>query len=108
MRMTGDITIETEQGGIVDSAAVRISEFIGALYRFMPEDTLRKTHCLQFIDEFGDTTFNMLQKKVLVNELELLVSKAVSTEANAYFEPIIGFISKYNDEVHIYVKFHGD
>ncbi len=103
-----DITVESGQGEFIDSPNVSIRDFIEAIYKWMPEESLKQTHCLQFIDEHGDTTFNRLQKEVLVNESEALVVKSNSSKAREYFGPIIDFFSKHKNEVHTYLKFYGD
>ena len=108
MGQRGDITIETERGEIIDSIDVRISEFTEMIYRHISEQVLREIHCLQFIDPYGDTTFNMLQKGPLVSELSALNDCLDGPQAREYLGSIIEFISKYKERVHIYVKFHGD
>jgi len=104
----GDITIETESGEIIDSIGVSIRKFTEVIFNSASEDDLTKTHCLQFIDQYGDTTFNMPQKEILVSELISFREKSNSVDVREYLTPIIDFLSKYKDAVHIYVKFHGD
>lgn len=108
MEQKGDITIETERGEVIDSIGIRISEFTGAIYRNYGKGELTQTRCLQFIDPYGDTTFNMLQKRILVNELKSLSSSLGDPMTRDYLGRVIDFLSKYQDDVHIYVKFHGD
>ena len=108
MAQKGDITIETERGEIIDSIDVSIGEFTEVIFNNASEEDLNKTHCLQFIDPYGNTTFNMPQKQTLVSELISFREKLDFTEVREYLTPIINFLSKYKDAVHIYVKFHGD
>jgi hypothetical protein len=103
-----DITVETEKGEFVDSPRVYFRDFMSAINRWMPEDDLTKTRCLQYIDPWGDTTFNALQKGVLLKELESIVSNSESAKAREFFQPIIECLFKYKDEVGTYVKFYGD
>jgi hypothetical protein len=104
-----DITAETGvEGEFIDSPNISIRAFMVAIHRWMPEESLKQTHCLQYIDDYGDTTFNRLQKRVLLSELEALVLKGESPEAREFFQPIIDFIAKYKDKTHTYIKFYGD
>ncbi|MEP7214565.1 MAG: hypothetical protein ABI791_15930 [Acidobacteriota bacterium] len=106
--MSQDISVETEQGEFVDSPNVSIRDFQRAVYKWMPEEKLKQTHCLQFIDDYGDTTFNSLQQPILLEELKDMVTSSNEPEAREFFGPIIEFLSKYQDEIRFYVKFYGD
>ena len=108
MELRGDITIESEKGFVIDSIPLQISEFTELIYELAPEGDLFRTYCLQFIDPYGDTTFNMLQKRVLVKELQDLIAKSQNPAQTKYLTNISEFIRAYEDSVHVYVKFHGD
>ena len=99
------MVIQDENGVTIDSYPDH--KLLGVIFDNLSETDLTKTHCLQFIDPYGDTTFNMLQKPVLVQELRFLKSKCDDT-TQAYLEPIIMFLNKHEDEIHTYVKFYGD
>lgn len=102
-----DITAEAEDGEFIDSPNIDFRDFIDAVHRWAPKDMLKSTHCLQYIDDYGDTTFNRLQKPVLLMELEALVL-ADSEDVRDFFQPIIDFLLKYKDDAAAYVKFYGD
>jgi hypothetical protein len=69
---------------------------------------LENTLCLQFIDPYGDTTFNQLQIPKLVQEVEALRPNCNTDEERQELESIIGFIGKAKGETHTYIKFYGD
>lgn len=102
-----DITLETEGGEFIASPNINIREFLAALDKWSTKEFLLRTHCLQFIDEWGDTIFNRLQKPALIDELCSVVDNSGSAEAREFFEPLITFLS-VNDGPHAYVKFYGD
>jgi hypothetical protein len=106
--MSRDINVETEQGEFVDSPRVSISDFQRAVHKWLPEEKLMQTHCLQFIDDYADTTFNSLQLPILLEELKDIVASSNEPEALEFFGPIIECLSKYQDEIRLYVKFYGD
>jgi hypothetical protein len=49
MDSRGDLTIETEQGVVVDSLGVYIGDLCAIIEQLAPEN-LNATHCLQYID----------------------------------------------------------
>jgi hypothetical protein len=104
----GDLQWEGEEGNRIES----FNESIGVIFRLMgehaSEPNLKTTFCLQFIDQWGDTTFNQLQIPQLISELRLLLSKAKSEEDQAELESIIKFIEKAKGKIHTYIKFYGD
>jgi hypothetical protein len=100
------MVIEDENGIVIDSYSEDY-KLIGLIFQEFSEPELLKTHCLRFIDPYGDTTFNMLQKPVLVAELRSLQSKC-NDESKMYLEPMIEFLSRHEQGIHTYVKFYGD
>lgn len=108
MDKQGDINIEDERGNVIDRLNVYIGDVTQFIYDSKIEDELQKTFCLQFIDPYGNTTFNSLQQEVLIDELQSLLTPSLDTEKQQFLRTIIEFISKYKDEVHTYVKFRGD
>ena len=107
MQRHGDITVETEQAAIVDSLHI----YIGHVMRIIetaPAEELSATHCLQYIDPWGDTIFNRLQKGRLALELKDLSNKSLEGSEAQNLARIIDFVNRYKDEVHLYIKFYGD
>lgn len=104
----GDLLWEDEEGNCIES----FNGSIGAIFRLMGEHALEPnletTFCLQFIDQWGDTTFNQLQIPQLISELRLLLSKAELEEEQAELEATIKFIEKAKGKMHTYIKFYGD
>lgn len=100
------MVVDDENGKTIDSFQDDY-KLVGIIHQTLSESELSKTHCLQYIDPYGDTTFNMLQKPVLVRELRSLQSKCDS-ETRDYLQPIIGFLIRHEHEFHTYVKFYGD
>lgn len=93
------IQLEDERGKIIESSAINYAE-IGL--------TVNKDEYpwLATIDPYGDTTFNILQIKNVLEELEKL-SKQYK-EKEAIIIEIISFINKINQDMHQYIKFIGD
>ena len=106
--LSGDISLESDRGNITDSKDSYIGDVIELIDNNLSESELEKTFCLQFIDPYGNTTFNSPQTTVLIKEFELLFSRCQSTEEREKIKSIIEFISKAKDKVHTYIKFRGD
>ena len=74
----------------------------------MSGDTVRETsHCLQYIDPYGDTTFNQLQLPQLIREMEQASSQINDSDLWQRAEQVLAFVRRCED-VHTYVKFIGD
>jgi hypothetical protein len=110
MEIRGDLTVEgeSETESIIDSYPLSIGKFTGIVFNAVSEVYLAQTRCLQFIDPYGDTTFNMLQKPVLTKELADLMSLVTNPEEREYVAVLTEFVRRYEDAVHAYIKFHGD
>ena len=107
MELRGDLTIETENGEVVDSLDIHINDVM-RIIDALPVDQLKSTHCLQYIDNWGDTIFNWLQIEKLVLELEGLTSICSDSAERANLAQVIDILSRCKDSVHLYIKFHGD
>jgi hypothetical protein len=66
------------------------------------------TTCLQFIDPYGDTTFNRLQIPILIEELKSVAKKLQDNAIRDHLRRLIELAEKSQDEVHTYLKFVGD
>lgn len=69
---------------------------------------LWETKCLQFIDPWGDTTFNRGQIPVLIDELKFALTKCKDENKRKEFKEVIEFIKKADGQIHTYIKFWGD
>jgi hypothetical protein len=101
---------EDEGGELIEARP----DGIYLVFEMMPQDAfeggLKKTSCLQFIDPYGDTTFNQIQIPVLISELKSLLEAehCQNHEKLREFEGVISFIEKARGQVHTYIKFYGD
>jgi hypothetical protein len=77
------------------------------LSHFLEERDLSATQCLQFIDPYGDTTFNRYQTRVLIKEIAE-VRDGVDSATRDYFDKILRVANLALVEPHLYVKFIGD
>ena len=68
---------------------------------------LETSHCLQYIDPYGDTTFNQLQLPQLIREMEREISQIHPSDLRRRAEQVLAFVRKCED-IHTYVKFIGD
>jgi hypothetical protein len=66
------------------------------------------TTCLQFIDPYGDTTFNRLQIPILIEELKSVANEVRDTDIRDHLLRVVELAEKSRDEVHTYLKFIGD
>jgi hypothetical protein len=99
-----DVFWEDERGGILEKCP---SQFNVWDYVTDPQE-LHTTCCLQFIDEYGDTTFNQSQISVLVQELEVILPNSKNEKARQSLESLIAFGRKAEGNIHTYLKFIGD
>jgi hypothetical protein len=67
-----------------------------------------RTHCLQYIDPYGDTVFNQQQVRRLVQELEELRSTTRVEKEAALVDRLRAMAEQVLEEPHRYLKFVGD
>ena len=67
----------------------------------------QSTCCLQFIDRYGDTTFNHLQLPFFVSEIQQAIDHS-SGSVKAHGVALLELAAKAQLEVHTYLKFYGD
>jgi len=107
VNIPGDIGLEDAFGNIVKAKEdVSIQGFLMLIANNISESDLKRTFCLQFIDPYGDTTFNYIQIPVLLSELRVLLENCQTKEEKVKIHSIINFI--LNDGIGYYVKFFGD
>lgn len=104
----GDLQWEDEESNLIEAFDVSIGAIFRLMGKYTSKPDLETTFCLQFIDQWGDTTFNQLQIPPLICELRLLLSKVESEEDQTELEAITKFIEKAKGKTHTYIKFHGD
>jgi hypothetical protein len=68
---------------------------------------LERSHCLQYIDPYGDATFNQLQLPQLIREMEQAASQIHASDLKRRAEQVVAFVRGCVD-IHTYVKFVGD
>lgn len=68
---------------------------------------LAQSHCLQYIDPFGDATFNQLQLPQLVREMEQAVAQIHPSRLREHAGQVLTFVRGCVD-VHTYVRLVGD
>jgi hypothetical protein len=125
-----NLRLESENGS-------RLAELLdprGYAMYLVSLSTERQTVCLRFIDPYGDTVFNALQARVLIDELEGtrpsitdasiarlaqqhfgptwqadMSQRALSAQAiTHHLEAMLSLARRCVDEVHTYLKFYGD
>lgn len=100
---------EDENGKEIDELSRQEFDLIFEMMSLLDKETaLRETKCLQFIDAWGDTTFNQHQISVLIDELKSTLPLCQDEEKRKEFERVIEFIKKADGETHTYIKFWGD
>ena len=65
------------------------------------------SHCLQYVDPYGDATFNQLQLPQLVREMEQAVSQLQTSKLKEQAETVLAFVRECVG-IHTYIKFVGD
>lgn len=94
-----------------DENGKRIEEILDphmCISRLILNTDLARTTCLQFIDPYGDTTFNRLQIPILIEELESVVKKVQDDGIGDHLRRVIDLAEKSQDEIHTYLKFYRD
>lgn len=102
-----DIVLTDDEGNTIERLELSIGEVGRLIIENMSKDELSKTFCLQFIDPYGDTIFNLLQNGFLKKEFEKLLSKCEIKEDQEGLQSVINFITKAEKD-YVFVKFIGD
>jgi hypothetical protein len=92
-----------DQGGAVE-AQFADPEILDLLL----DNATADTKCLQFIDPYGDTTFNRHQASVLAGVLEEAAAKLADRPARDRAAVLVAFVRDVAAQIHTYVKFVGD
>lgn len=78
------------------------------LPQLLPELEDESYCCLRFVDFWGDTTFNGLQMRALIPELDRLIAATSLPEAHQLLQNIRELAERCRDEIHLYPRFIGD
>lgn len=106
-----DLQWEGETGELIEgyNGSAGVIGFIHRLLIKEPSEVkLEDASCLQFIDPYGDTTFNQLQIPRLLEEVEALRPNCQTEAEREDLESIMRFIGKATGQIHTYMKFYGD
>ena len=99
--MAIDVVWQDENGAELAHSPVPWEERMGR------SAILAQSHCLQYIDPYGDATFNQLQLTQLVREMEQAVAQIHPSRLRDQAEQVLAFVRGCVD-IHTYVKFVGD
>ena len=69
---------------------------------------LSHTKCLQFIDPWGDATFNQGQIPSLLEELRNELRDCSEPEVKSHLEKVVRLVERAIEKTHTYIKFTGD
>ena len=69
--------------------------------------SLDGSHCLQYIDPYGDATFNQYQLPQLIREMEQAIAQLQESKLRSQAEQVLEFVRGCTG-IHTYVKFVGD
>ena len=78
------------------------------LHRLLPAHDDLTFRLLNYVDWYGDTTFNRLQLPEVRRELRRLIDGRRSPEEVAFLERLDALAARAEAEVHLYLKFYGD
>lgn len=98
-----DVILEDEEGGEIETLEDD-GGYVSKLLTYVPATG---SHCLAYIDEYGDTTFNPYQVKRLLVELDEIPKDALGAGTRQFLERLTDLAKKCLEE-HYYLKFYGD
>ena len=99
--MAIDVVWQEENGRELAHAPVAWEDRMGR------RASLVSSHCLQYIDPYGDATFNQLQLPQLVREMEQAVGQLHESKLRTQAQRVLDFVRGCVG-LHTYVKFIGD
>ena len=99
-----DVQLTDEHGNI----EAEVLDPMNRLTHLLAEFGDPSSHCLQYIDPFGDTIFNRLQMDRLLQEWALIEESALDAEDKVQLTDIKALAVRCSDSVHMYMKFVGD
>lgn len=99
-----EVRIEDESGNKLAS----FSDPTNILHRILPRYTDRTFRCLNFVDWYGNTTFNRYQVHEVREELKRLAAEKRTADETEFIEKLDVFAMRCDAEPHLYLKFQGD
>jgi hypothetical protein len=95
----------SERGEVIEEVFDEQSR-LHPLIESVPE--FDSTHCIQYMDPFGDTIFNSMQLARFLDEWKLVAAQAVSTEDKELVASVerLGLLAE--EEAHMYLRFVGE
>jgi hypothetical protein len=91
-----------------DESGCQIGAGIDIAANIFPHLDDERFVCLRFIDPYGDTLFNALQAKVVIDELRVLKTSIQGPHECAAVEGIESLAKMCQTEPHLYLRFIGD
>jgi hypothetical protein len=98
------IQLEDQQGKVLEE----IPDLESLLARLFPSWDDDTSHCLRYIDPWGETTFNHLQMDEVISELRRIRKKTAVEAERAFIDAIEGMATRCKEGEHRYLKFLGD
>ena len=92
-----------DENGVVESRHPD-PHIVDVLREHAPADS----KCLQFIDAYGDTTFNPYQARALVTEMEVAARSLVGPGQRERAVALVDFVRPVGEMIHMYLKFVGE
>jgi len=99
------VAVVDEDGEVERSLAASVIRPLADI--LLPDSGIEDTHCLRYIDSYGDTVFNRLQFDQLRDEIEARKAVATPIQQNG-LNRILDLITFAQAEPHRYVRFYGD
>ena len=95
-----------------DESGNKISEYIndpmGVIVNSLPDLDDCTYSCIRFIDPYGNTVFNPIQAKVMIDEWDRLKELFSEKDVERLWTDVRSLIVRCADEVHVYLWFIGD
>lgn len=95
----------SERGEVIEDVFDEQSR-LRPLIEAVPE--YESTHCLQYMDPYGDTIFNSLQLPRFLDEWKMVMELAVATEDKELAGSVQRLALLAEEEIHMYLRFVGD
>jgi hypothetical protein len=87
----------------------RVLETLMGVDVLLPSFSDESFHCLRFIDEYGNTTFNGLQiQHQFLPEWKRMYDRVNTEQERRGLQAIEDLARRCLDDVHVYLKFIGD
>lgn len=100
-----DVLLIDERG----NREAEVFDLLNCLGRLLPAvPNYETTHCLQYVDPYGDTIFNTLQIERFLAEWRLVEELATNPDEKTQLANIKALALRCGDSAHLYLKFLGD